>query len=98
MSDLLLHLNCTPRTLLQSQKENLRCWSTSLVAVSECTRPLCQRRLARSKTPSPPTPGSLSSHWPAVLSQADCDDISEWLDMLKRKIGRSVAPAEPKSN
>lgn len=34
--------------------------------------------------------GTVSIQWPASLSAASYEDLSDWLDILKRKIGRSV--------
>jgi hypothetical protein len=34
--------------------------------------------------------GEVVVRWPAVISEADFEDIEGWLDMLKRKIKRSV--------
>jgi hypothetical protein len=37
--------------------------------------------------------GPVTIQWPAVLSAASFEDLSAWLDILKRKIGRSIAGA-----
>jgi hypothetical protein len=35
--------------------------------------------------------GEVSVQWPSTLSPESLQDIEDWLDILKRKIGRSVA-------
>lgn len=35
--------------------------------------------------------GNVSIQWPASLSPESYEDLAAWLDILKRKIGRSVA-------
>jgi hypothetical protein len=40
--------------------------------------------------------GPVTIQWPASLSAESYEDFSGWLDLLKRKIGRSVAKIEPK--
>lgn len=39
--------------------------------------------------------GEVSIQWPASLSPESFEDIGDWLDILKRKIGRSVRLEEP---
>jgi hypothetical protein len=39
--------------------------------------------------------GPVTIQWPAALSGASFEDLSAWLDILKRKIGRSVEEPEP---
>lgn len=39
--------------------------------------------------------GSVVVQWPSILSSADLEDLENWLDMLKRKIKRSVKSDEP---
>jgi hypothetical protein len=39
------------------------------------------------------TEGTVSIQWPASLSPESFEDVSAWLDILKRKIGRSVKEA-----
>lgn len=34
--------------------------------------------------------GEVSIRWPMSLSQESYDDLTDWLDVMKRKIGRSV--------
>jgi hypothetical protein len=40
--------------------------------------------------------GPVTIQWPATLSADSFEDFSAWLDILKRKIGRSVVGMEPK--
>jgi len=43
--------------------------------------------------------GTVSIQWPDSLSAASYEDLSDWLDILKRKIGRSVkAASDPASS
>lgn len=42
--------------------------------------------------------GDIIVRWPAVVSANDIEDVEAWLDMLKRKIKRSVQSAEDKQN
>ena len=36
------------------------------------------------------TEGDVTIQWPAILAQESVQDIADWLDIVKRKIGRSV--------
>jgi hypothetical protein len=38
--------------------------------------------------------GPVVLNWPAALSKDSFDDLSAWLDIVKRKIGRSIKPDE----
>jgi hypothetical protein len=42
------------------------------------------------------TEGPVTIQWPASLSAESYEDFSGWLDLLKRRVGRSVAKIEPK--
>jgi hypothetical protein len=44
------------------------------------------------------TEGPVTIQWPATLSSESYEDLSAWLDILKRKIGRSVTKEEAKIN
>lgn len=37
--------------------------------------------------------GTASIEWPSELSAEDCESIQAWIEGMKRKVGRSVAPA-----
>jgi len=36
------------------------------------------------------TEGPVTIQWPASLSPESIEDVGDWLDIVKRKIGRSV--------
>ena len=40
------------------------------------------------------TEGPVTIQWPATISPESFEDLGDWLDILKRKIGRSVKPVE----
>ena len=40
----------------------------------------------------PSETGDIILLWPTVLPAADMEDIERWLDMMKRKIKRSIGP------
>jgi hypothetical protein len=42
--------------------------------------------------------GTVTIQWPAALSAESFQDLADWLDIVKRKIGRSVKAAEPGLN
>lgn len=42
--------------------------------------------------------GPVVIHWPATLSQAGYDDVASWLDILRRKMKRTIETGIPKQN
>jgi hypothetical protein len=38
--------------------------------------------------------GDITIQWPTIISRESFEDLSAWIDILKRKIGRSVKTAD----
>jgi len=50
----------------------------------------CDQPFKRATLPLDETDGMVVVEWPKSISNDDFDDISDWLDILKRKIQRSI--------